>query len=121
MKRLTLEKLLDRMPDGNLLDIHEELRTGIVPATGFAHNFCRSVNRMINDGRMCINPTTYRKVYLPTLSKALNLEFATRYNWYLKNAAPFGSKRAVLVAKGDVSESVDVMIETIVEACAKER
>lgn len=118
MKKLTLERLLERMPDGNMLDIHEELSSGIVPATGFAHSFCRSVNRMIDAGKMCISPTTYRKVYLPTLSKAMNAEMARRHGYYLKGYKPY--KRTVSVAKGDMGEDVQLTVDTILEQCAKE-
>ena len=37
------------------------------------------MNRMIDKGELCINPTTYRKVYLPTLAKAVQKEMARRY------------------------------------------
>ena len=76
---MNLEKLLERTEDGKLLDIQTELLSGVVPATGYAHGFCRKVNRMIDDGQLCINPTTYRKVYLPTLAKAVQRELARRY------------------------------------------
>lgn len=77
--KLTLESLLTKTDDGTLLDIQRELLSGIVPATGYAHSFCRKVNRMIDQGKLCINPTTYRKVYLPTLAKAVQKEMARRY------------------------------------------
>lgn len=76
---LTLEELLANTSDGELLDIQEELTSGIVPATGYAHGFCRKVNNLIDKGEMCINPTTYRKVYLPTLAKVVQKELARRY------------------------------------------
>lgn len=69
-KVMTLEQLLSKTDDGDLLNIQEELLSGVVPATGYAHSFCRNVNRMIDRGELCINPTTYRKVYLPTLAKS---------------------------------------------------
>ena len=77
-KTMTLEQLLAKTSDGDLLDIQE------VPATGYAHHFCRKVNRMIDKGELCINPTTYRKVYLPTLAKAVQKELASRYTSILK-------------------------------------
>lgn len=76
---MTLEQLLEKTSDGDLMDIHNEIHSQVVPATGYAHAFCRKVNRMIDKGTMCINPTTYRKVYLPTLVKALEKELARRY------------------------------------------
>ena len=80
MNRMTLEMLLAKTPDGELVDIFTELHYGVVPATGSAHGFCRKVNKMIDHGELCINPTTYRKVYLPTLAKAVKHEMARRYS-----------------------------------------
>ena len=76
---LTLEQLLHKTSDGDLIDIFKELDSAVVPATGYAHSFCRRVNRLIDKGDMCINPTTYRKIYLPTLAKSLQKELARRY------------------------------------------
>ena len=75
----TLEQLLNKISDEELIDIHNEIVTAVVPATGYAHGFCRKVNRLIDKGDLCINPTTYRKVYLPTLVKAVQKELARRY------------------------------------------
>jgi len=75
----TLEQLLKVTPDEELIDIQTEITNAVVPATGFAHGFCRKVNKMIDKGTLCINPTTYRKVYLPTLVKAVQKELARRY------------------------------------------
>ena len=79
MTKLTLEELLKREQDGVLLDVQLELLSNVVPATGFAHDYCRKVNRLIDAGECCINPNTYRKVYLPTLAKAVQRELARRY------------------------------------------
>lgn len=76
---MTLEQLLAKEQDGTLLNIQLELKEAKVPATGYAHAYCRKVNKMIDAGDMCINPTTYRKVYLPTLAKAVQKELANRY------------------------------------------
>ena len=51
-KTMTLEQLLTKTSDGDLLDIQEELLSGVVPATGYAHSFCRKVNRMIDKGEL---------------------------------------------------------------------
>lgn len=75
----TLEQLLRVTPDEELIDIQIEIMNAVVPATGYAHSFCRKVNKMIDKGTLCINPTTYRKVYLPTLVKAVQKELACRY------------------------------------------
>lgn len=80
---MTLEKLLEKEEDGVLLDIQLELKSAVVPATGYAHDYCRKVNDMIDAGKLCINPTTYRKVYLPTLARAIQRELANRYVNYL--------------------------------------
>lgn len=82
----TLEALLANEDDGTLIDIQEELLSGIVPATGYAHGYCRKVNRMIDLGQLRINQTSYRKVYLPTLAKAVQKELAKRYVDYCHNA-----------------------------------
>lgn len=81
---MTLEQLLKKTSDGDLMDIYNEIHSQVVPATGYAHDFCRKVNRMIDKGTMCINPTTYRKVYLPTLVKVVEKELARRYVVALK-------------------------------------
>ena len=75
----TLEELLRVTSDEELIDIFQEIVSAIVPASGSAHGFCRKVNRLIDKGELCINPTTYRKVYLPTLVKAVQKELARRY------------------------------------------
>jgi len=75
----TLEQLLKVTPDEELINIQIEITNAVVPATGYAHSFCRKVNKMIDKGTLCINPTTYRKVYLPTLVKAVQKELARRY------------------------------------------
>lgn len=75
----TLEQLLKVTSDEELIDIQIEIMNAVVPATGFARGFCRKVNKMIDKGTLCINPTTYRKVYLPTLVKAVQKELASRY------------------------------------------
>ena len=77
---MTLEQLLMKERDGVLLDIQHELSTTLVPASGYAHAYCRKVNKMIDAGDLCINPTTYRKVYLPTLSRAVHKELARRWS-----------------------------------------
>lgn len=82
---MTLEELLSKTSDGVLLDIQEELLSAVVPASGKAHQFCRKVNKMIDKGELCINPTTYRKVYLPTLAKVVQKELARRYSIALTN------------------------------------
>ena len=76
---MTLEQLINKTSDGDLMDVYNEINSQIVPATGYAHEFCRKVNRMIDAGTMRINPTTYRKVYLPTLAKVVEKELARRY------------------------------------------
>lgn len=84
-RKRTLEELLTKTSDGELLDIQIELLEGIVPATGHAHSFCRKINKMIDKGELCINPTTYRKLYLPTLAKFVQKEMARRYTQALLN------------------------------------
>mgnify|MGYP007016819492 CR=1 FL=1 len=76
---MTIEKILSREADAVILDIELELLSGKVPATGYAHSYCRKLNRLIDAGECCINPTTYRKVYLPTLAKLVQKECARRW------------------------------------------
>lgn len=75
---LTLEQLLQSVPDRNLIEMFLSIRLGIVPATGTVREFCRKINKLIDKGEMCIGPN-YRKIYLPTLAKAINAELARRY------------------------------------------
>lgn len=82
MTTMTLEQLLTTAADGELLDIYNELHSCVVPATGYAHAYCRKVNKMIDEGKLCIRQDTYRKVYLPTLAKAVLKEMANRYANY---------------------------------------
>lgn len=76
---MTIEKILSREADAVILDIERELLRGKVPATGYAHSYCRKINKLIDAGECCINPTTYRKVYLPTLAKLVQKECARRW------------------------------------------
>ena len=80
---MNLEQLLMKETDGVLLDIQLELLKSTVPTTGYAHEYCRKVNRMIDAGNLCINPNTYRRIYLPTLARAVQRELARRYVEYL--------------------------------------
>lgn len=82
---MTLEQLLMKEPDTVLLSIYNELESRVIPATGYAHAYCRKVNKMIDAGALCTLPDKYRKVYLPTLSKLLFKELSRRYTQYLYN------------------------------------
>lgn len=75
----TLEQLLTVTKEEELIDMYLEIEAAVVPATGYVQSFRRKVNRMIDKGELCINPTTYRKVYLPTLVKLVQKELARRY------------------------------------------
>ena len=81
----TLEEMLCTIPDNILLDIYMEIYNKVIPATGHTHTFCRCINSMIDSGEMCVNPSTYRKVYLPTLVKAVQYELSRRYVILLYN------------------------------------
>lgn len=81
---MNLEQLLKKEKDSVLLDIQMELLEEVVPASGAAHDYVRKVNRMIDAGNLCINPTTYRRIYLPTLARAVQKEMARRYVEYLR-------------------------------------
>jgi len=79
MRVKTIEELLMKENDATLLNIYDELESGIVPATSYAHEYVRKVNRMINEGKLCVVPGKYRTVYLPTISKLIYKEMARRY------------------------------------------
>lgn len=84
-KTMTLEQLLTKTSDEVLLDIELELLTAVVPSTSKTQEFRRKINRMIDKGELCINPNTYRRVFLPTLAKAVHKEMARRYTQALIN------------------------------------
>lgn len=84
-KRMTLEQLLEKTSDEVLLDIELELLDAVIPATSKTQEFRRTINKMIDKGELCINPNTYRKVFLPTLAKAVHKEMARRYTQALQN------------------------------------
>ena len=85
MRTMTLEELLMKEDDSVILDIYTELESCVVPATGYAHAYCRKVNKMINAGQLCTVRDKYRNVYLPTLSKLIFKEMARRYAMYCYN------------------------------------
>ena len=85
MRKMTLEKLLSFRDDQELLNIYNELESGKIPSTSYAHDFCRKVNQMVDDGELCVGEGRYRHIYLPTLSKAVYKEMASRYATYLFN------------------------------------
>lgn len=79
MRTMTIEELLMKEDDATLINIHDELESGLVPATSYAHEYVRKVNHMIDEGKLCIIPGKYRNVYLPTISKLIYKEMARRY------------------------------------------
>lgn len=85
VNRMTLEELLNKEQDSKLLDMQLELLNLVIPKQGALHEYCKKVNHMIDDGELCVNPMTYRKVYTPTLAKAVQRELARRYVNYLVN------------------------------------
>ena len=113
MGTMTLEHLLRKETDTELLGIYNELHTCVVPATGNAHAYCRKVNKMIDAGTLCINPTSYRKVYLPTIAKAVLKEMANRYAnhcYYTKD----GEEHIVLSVKD--AENLASIVAEILDA-----
>lgn len=88
---MNLEQLLRNTPDGELYDIQAELVSCVVPATGYTHSFIRRVNKMIDRGLLCINETSYRKVYLPTFARAVHKELSYRYYMHLQNTKDFNA------------------------------
>ena len=88
---MNLEQLLRNTPDSELYDIQAELASCVVPATGYTHAFIRKVNKMIDAGELCINSTSYRKVYMPTFAKAVHKELAYRYFRHLQATSGFNA------------------------------
>jgi hypothetical protein len=84
---MTIEELLKNEDDLTLLNIHDELESCLIPATSYAHDYVRKINRMIDEGKLCVVPGKYRNVYLPTISKMIYKELARRYA-----AARYGAK-----------------------------
>jgi len=107
MRTMTLEELLMREDDGVILDIYRELESRVIPATGYAHAYCRKVNRMIDAGNLCALPDKYRRVYLPTLSKLVFKEMARRYAMYCHNCKTIEPAPAVVEASEAEIEGVD--------------
>lgn len=75
----TLEDYIAKQSDNTLIDIQTELLTGNVPKKGAARTMCRQINKLIDQGTLKINQYTYRKVYLPSLAKAVDRDLARRY------------------------------------------
>lgn len=109
MRVMTIEQLLMKEDDLTLLNIFEELDSCIVPATSYAHEFVRKVNRLINDGKLCVVPGKYRTVYLPTISKMVYKEMARRYTMYLCHMkGPEAYGQVTLDSLQDVTAEEDV-------------
>ena len=83
MRTTTIEKLINNTDDGELLDLYTELESGKVPSTSYAHDFCRKVNRMIDDGEISVRQDGFRHIYLPSLRKLVYKEMARRYASHL--------------------------------------
>ena len=82
MSTMTLKDLVGNTPDKELLDIYTELESGKIPSTSYAHDFCRKVNKLIDQGSLRIQDDGYRHIYLPTLRKVVLMEMASRYAEY---------------------------------------
>lgn len=84
-KTMTVQQLLAKAPDEKIMYMYEELESGIVPTTSACRQIIRQINRMIDRGTLCINPSSYRKIYLPSLAKLVYAEMATRYAWDMRH------------------------------------
>lgn len=84
-KTMTVQQLLAKAPDEKIMDMYEELESGVVPTTSACRQMIKQVNRMIDQGTLCINPSSYRKIYLPSLAKLVYAEMATRYAWDMQH------------------------------------
>lgn len=84
-KTMTVQQLLAKAPDEKIMEMYEELECGVVPTTSACRKMIKQVNCMIDQGILCINPSTYRKIYLPSLAKLVYAEMATRYAWDMRH------------------------------------
>lgn len=82
---MTVQQLLAKAPDETIMDMYEELESGVVPTTSACRQMIKRANRMIDQGKLCINPSTYRKIYLPSLAKLVYAEMASRYAWDMRH------------------------------------
>lgn len=88
-RALTLAQKLSLEDDKTLFAIFGEIHSGVVPMNGNAHEYCRQFNLRVDRGDACINTTTYRHVYLPTLTKAVMFEIsARRMDRYMRSLDP---------------------------------
>lgn len=103
MRVMTLEEMLMKEDDSVLLDIYNELDSCVVAITGHAHAYCRKVNELINEGKLCAVRDKYRNVYMPTLSKLIFKEMARRYaqELYVRDHVTFESVR-----NGDADDEI---------------
>lgn len=106
---MTLEELLMKEDDGVILDIYNELESCVVPATGYAHAYCRKVNKMINAGNLCTVRDKYRNVYLPTLSKAIFKEMARRYACHCYNTKTIEQPAELIDDCTDIADGVETI------------
>lgn len=103
MRTMTIEEMLMKESDVTLLNIHDELESCLIPATSYAHEYVRKINRMIDEGKLCVVAGKYRNVYLPTISKMIYKEMARRYSahCYYTKTTPFDS-----VQDGDADDEI---------------
>lgn len=76
---MTLEELMSKTTDGELLDIYLEIYNRVVPNDGYAQKFRRKVNKLIDSGDLCLYRNGHRNLYMPTFTKAVEQEMARRY------------------------------------------
>lgn len=84
-RTMTVQQLLAKAPDEKIMEMYEELEAGVVPTTSACRMMIKRINRMIDQGTLCINPSTYRKIYLPSLAKLVYAEMAKRYAWDMRH------------------------------------
>lgn len=106
MRITSLKRLMNNTSDQELLDIYNELESGKVPSTSYAHDFCRKINRMIDDGELSVKADGFRHIYLPSLRKLVYKEMARRYFCYLTYYK--GEVTADTPDVGDITEDDDV-------------
>lgn len=75
----TIKEYIAGYSTETLLDILKELTENVIPSSGFCHHQIRKINKAIDLGKLQINPSSYRHISMPTYSKLVFKEAASRY------------------------------------------
>lgn len=78
-KVTTLQQKVANLDDYHLHELVEESLLQVIPADGALHKFTRETNFAIDKGNLSVAGHPHRHVYLPTVTKVLYKEAASRY------------------------------------------